>query len=454
MRNDGPHTHLIKCWQAAIKAVHPNTVLAANISANNKGLKLPHSKRIPWQQMGRLRLLAIGKAAHAMATVAEVQLANHLHSGLCITKHGHGGPLKTCKVLEAGHPYPDTDSVKAAQAVMAFIQNNQHNDIWLILLSGGASALVADLPSGISLKTLQQITQSLMHQGATIEQLNEVRKLLSTLKGGQLAKHLYPAKLFGMYISDVSGNKASTVASGMLSPCHLHPAMLIPLLQQYRVYQQLPAAQQQILQENTAKPLNQLPTTQHPFTTHVFLKRLASNSNARKAAAATAQRLGYAVTNKSIKSQTTVSQVAGYLLQQIAMNHSTKKCIILGGEPTLVIHGTGKGGRCQHLALLIIQHLKKQSTLQYPIGLLCAGTDGTDGPTNAAGVCLAISKQWLNNIPAAAINQAMNNFDAYTFFHTYGGHLISGPTGTNVMDLVILLLPQRRQTNFNKGTGA
>ncbi len=386
---------------------------------------------------GKLMVLAVGKAAASMAQQAEILLGSHLHGGLCITKYNHGLPLQTMSLLEAAHPVPDEKSMEAAHACLQMIQQLQAGDTLLVLLSGGASALLADVPPGCTLQEIQHTFDLLLKSGATIHQVNAVRKHLSAIKGGQLTRLAFPAKVYSLILSDVVGDDLDTIASGPTVPDRSSFADVYAILIQYRLWYQLPPAIQEHIRQGLAGLIPETPKPGDTCFAHSFTQIIGSNTLALQAAQAKALQLGYhtVIHRQHLTGET--AQVAHELVQTALVYQGARPaCLLCGGETTLAVRGNGKGGRNQHGVLCGLLQMQQMVPVPQHITLLYAGTDGSDGPTDAAGAVADADTLATGIDPLPYLQQ----FDAYHFFERAGGLIKTGATQTNVMDLMVILI--------------
>lgn len=412
-------------FKAALAAAEPE-------AATSKSLK---RLRMPVASFDRIFLVAVGKAAAGMAAAVETFLGKRLTAGIALTKYGHGtAKLRTAKILEAAHPVPDGAGFAAAQQIEKLLRTLNARDLLMTAISGGASALLSSPVPGISLEDKQRTTDLLLHAGADIFELNSVRKHLSRLKGGQMAALAYPATVISLILSDVIGDPLDVIGSGPTAPDTSTFQDALNVLERYGLRERVPAAVRQRLElgiGETPKPADSLFENVRNVIT-------ASNRQALAAAASQSRSLGYKpiILSSVIQGEAReVARVHAAILRDAAPN----SCILSGGETTVSVKGTGKGGRNQEFALALALDIAGVPR----VAALCAGTDGTDGPTDAAGAFVTgqtVSKavqQGLN----ARVYLTENN--SYEFFRAVGGLLVTGPTGTNVMDINVLLTSSR-----------
>ncbi len=419
-----------------VSAVHPAALMHKNVQPVPGGIQIAGTF-FPLAPGAKIGIIGAGKAVAAMAQALENILSDYPLYGLVITKYDHTLPLQHLEIIAAAHPVPDAQGVAATRRLLHLADNRAPQDLLLFLLSGGASALLADYPEGSSLEEVQRLFELLLKSGADIHEMNTVRKHVSGIKGGQLAKKIYPATLCTLILSDVPGNDPHVIGSGPTVPDPSTFADTLTILERYALVPQIPPALLAHLLKGLAGAIPETPKPGDPHFSHTHNYLTGTNTLALEAAAHKARQLGY---HTEILTDTATGDAAtlGRQLAQQAIDWQgpTPACLLIGGESTVQVTGTGLGGRNQQLALAAGPLLQA-----YPhITLLSGGTDGTDGPTDAAGAVVnaAIMQQ------ATALHldaQAyLRNNDAYHFFEAAGGLLKTGPTQTNVMDIVVVII--------------
>ncbi|ADE57360.1 MULTISPECIES: glycerate kinase type-2 family protein [Aminobacterium] len=379
---------------------------------------------------GRVILVSIGKAAWRMARAAVDVLGDQVAKGVVITKYEHSqGPIKKLSIWEAGHPLPDENSLKATSEALEITENLSPRDQVLFLVSGGGSALFEKPKEGVSLKDFVDITDQMLRCGANIVEINMIRKRLSAVKGGRFAQWVNPAKVYTIVLSDVLGDRLDSIASGPACPDVTTSRETLDILVRYNLT--MPSRLLRVLEEETPKDLNNVET----FIT-------GSVTTLCEKAAEKATELGY----KTLILTTTLSceaKDAGAFLASIAREESEHSrplqppcAIILGGETVVHVKGKGKGGRNQEIALAAALEMQNIAG----VVLVSVGSDGTDGPTDAAGGIV-------DGTTAEEIRQSgfdplalLENNDAYHALQRVDALVKTGPTGTNVNDLTVLLV--------------
>ena len=400
-----------KIIDAAITAALPDTAVKKALS----GVDFPD---------GKLVLVAIGKAAWSMARAACDLLADRISDGVVITKYDHAqGDLPNIRIFEAGHPIPDANSFSATEEAIKLVKGLTAEDTVLFLISGGGSALF-EKPL-VSEEVLKDLTEQLLACGANITEINTIRKRLSAVKGGKFAKLCEPARVFSVVLSDIIGDPLDMIASGPAYPDSSTSQEALAIVQKYGLV--IPEEVEKLLR---IEPLASL--------TNVTTKITGSVSQLCVAAEKTCRELGYKPTilTASLSCQ---AREAGSFLASIAQYHSDTDqslAFIAGGETVVHLKGKGKGGRNQELALAAAEGI---STLEQ-VAVFSVGSDGTDGPTDAAGGYVDNNTKQQLSEKGISIFEVLENNDAYHALQAVDGLVITGPTGTNVNDLSVLLI--------------
>lgn len=372
---------------------------------------------------GKLILVAAGKAAWQMAKAAYEELDDRINSGVVITKYGHSqGKISDFAIYEAGHPVPDENSFLATEKAIEAVSNLNENDTVLFLLSGGGSALF-EKPL-IPAADLERLTKELLACGADIVEINTLRKRFSAVKGGRFAELCAPAKVFTVVLSDVLGDRLDMIASGPAYPDSSSTEDALNIVKKYHLT--LTEEMQELLHRETPKTLNNVET-------HIT----GSVSQLCAAAETVCKELGYE-TVLLTDSLCCTARDAGSFLGSIARCHGNsgrKLAFLAGGETVVQLTGNGLGGRNQELALAAAEQIEGLSACVFSLG-----SDGTDGPTDAAGGYVDGESAALLRKQGISISEALKNNDSYHALKACGGLIITGPTGTNVNDLSVLLI--------------
>ncbi|MDZ7761155.1 MAG: glycerate kinase [Desulfovermiculus sp.] len=428
-------------FKAGIKAVDPGTCIGKNMHLVNDQLQI-QDMTIPLTKTGKLYVVGMGKASAAMAAAVESLLGDRISDGLIITKYGHARPLKRCRVLQAAHPVPDANGIAAAQALIDLVSTADPDDLILCLISGGGSALSPAPVPAINLQDKQTLTRLLLDCGATIHEINTVRKHLSRIKGGQLCRYANKARLISLILSDVIGDDLDIIASGTTVPDSGTFADCMRIVQGYGLEQSLPPPVSDYLVQGCAGQVRETPKPGDPEFDRVSNHIVGCLGDALLAAEEKAQNLGFfslLLTSTIHGEAREVAKVLASIGQEVGNRHrplAPPACILSGGETTVTLRGNGLGGRNMELALAAGLEL---SGMQNTV-LLSAGTDGTDGPTDAAGAFASGSTVDRAEKKRISAQEFLARNDSYHFFKQIDELLITGPTGTNVMDIQILLI--------------
>ena len=399
---------------------------------------------------GQVYMLSMGKASVAMALELQALMGDLITAGVVVTKYGHLVPGLQWPVIEAGHPVPDANSVQAGEAVKSMLSKVGGKDLLIVLVSGGASSLVADIPPNGNLQVLQRLFLELLHSGASIEEMNTVRKHFSGMKGGQLARLAFPARIHQFVLSDVPGDDLSVIASGPFYADSTSFEDCRRVLQKYDLEAQLQSPLKRWLEAGLQQMIPDTPKPGDPVFDNIFHHLVATNAVAMEAAALEAAALGYEVKMVGKPLSGECRDTAVDLLREIIKTtHHRPTCYIAGGETTVTIQqgSNGKGGRNQEFVLSALQFLlseeKAGKLAQWPV-VLSGGTDGSDGVTDAAGA--VFDEAMVGRIKSLQLDlkRFLDRHDAWHFFDAAGGLIHTGPTQTNVMDLVVVLVHSSR----------
>lgn len=432
-----PRKPALAILKAALKAAGPVEAVLRHASVRN-GILRVGNQRYKLAAFENIYVVGAGKASASMAVAIERLLGKQITEGFINVKYGHLAKLRRIQLNECGHPVPDENGVRGAQEIGRIVAKATRNDLVLFLVSGGASALLPFPAQPITLAEKQAVTGLLLRSGANINEMNAVRKHISSLKGGQLAALANPATVVSLILSDVIGDKLDVIGSGPTAPDPSTFADAQAILKKYGLTGQIPDSICQRIEEGIRGIIPETPK-QVMRTQNIVV---GSNQLALDAAAAEAKRLGYRpmILSSFIEGETReIARMHAAIAREIVTFGRPSKastCLISGGETTVAIKGEGKGGRNQEFALaaaIDIQDLPG-------VCILSAGTDGTDGPTDAAGALCD------NTTIARAIKQGLdandflNRNDSYHFFEPLGDLIKTGPTGTNVMDVRLIVI--------------
>lgn len=425
---------------AGVESVLPQNLISKHLVLSENHF-ITDSHDFDLNSISNIYVIGAGKASAMMGAEIEKILGERISGGHIVVKYGFSTSLKYIKVTEAGHPVPDSNGYKATHDILKIARLAGINDLVICLISGGGSALLPDCPEGCTPREMIKLNDMLVNSGACISEINAVRKHLSNVKGGQLARIVYPAALVNLILSDVSGDPQEVIASGPTVPDSTTFIQAMAVITKFNLRGELPQRLIKYLEDGILGLHKETPKPGDAIFEKTFNILAGSNKMALKAAGEKALSLNINAVILDNQLQGDVSDVAEYLVGYALKFKSDKNevkpvCLLFGGEPTVKMTGKGKGGRNQHLALKVALLLKDKPG----ITVLCAGTDGNDGPTDAAGAVVdsnTIQSPVLKNINP---EKYYKDFDSYNFFKKAGGHIITGPTMTNVMDIIVVIV--------------
>lgn len=422
---------LEEIYRAGIAAVDPRMVVSSQAEYIRR--------KFQDGRFNHIVPIAFGKAACRMAQGLYDRLGDLISSGIVVTKYGHCTSTEIPQGLmirQTGHPVPDENSAAAAHAVIR-IAEQQGQDVMIVcLVSGGGSSLLALPADGITLAEKRLVIDLLLKAGAGIDELNCVRKHISRIKGGRLAEMLYPTPIVALIISDVIGDKVDVIASGPTAPDTSTYQQAYGVLKEYGVMDRIPTSVVRLLQERVEVALPETPKKGNRVFETVENKIVANNGTALAAAAEHALQLGFRICSRAAAIEGEAAGAGRELAREVLRQGSARPvCHVSGGETTVFVRGRGAGGRNMELALGFAQEVEGTQGIY----LLSAGTDGDDNSTGAAGAF--VDGSTLSRAETLGLDpfQCLQNNDSYTFFRLLGDLFVTGPTGTNVMDVQIIL---------------
>jgi len=390
----------------------------------------------------RIIVIGTGKAGASMACAMEEILQDRITAGIVIVKYDHVENLEKITLVEAGHPVPDANGVAGAQKLLKMAQQADENTLVICLISGGGSAFMSLPAHGLSLEDKQKTTERLLGCGATIHEINTIRKHLSRIKGGLLAKAVYPAPMIYLVLSDVVGDDLDIIASGPAVADRGTFSQCLGIIETYGIKKYLPATVLKHFKKGLQDRIPETPKKGHPVFQNVFHTIIASNIDVLLSAEKMAKQLGYncQILSSMIEGETIdVAGVHTAIAREILTTGHPEKppaCILSGGETTVTIKGTGKGGRNQEFALASAIRIKN---LKHAV-ILSAGTDGTDGPTDAAGAIADHTTVQRAMDLGMKPELFLRENNAYPFFDRISDLFKTGATNTNVMDLRVIIV--------------
>ncbi len=425
---------LIAMFREALKRVDPYRLILSEAGHIRE--------RIAAAVVRGVYVAGFGKASYPMALGLEEELGDLIRNGIIITKDGHlpeENRLRQIRACEASHPVPDERAVSATRKILELADDLDEDDLLICLTSGGGSALFVSPFDGLTLEDKQAVTGLLLRSGAEIAELNTVRKHLSAVKGGRLAERTSPAGIINLIISDVTGDALDVIASGPTVPDPSTYDDALSVLEKYNLMEKVPRPVRDFFEKGKGGEYPETPGPDKAFFDGVENILIGTNRKALEGAADAARRSGYdtVILTDRLSGE---ARDAAVWLSEAASRYVEREdrpvCLISGGETTVKVRGEGKGGRNMELALAFAILIEGREG----ITLLSAGTDGTDGPTDAAGAIVdggSVSRGRMRGLDA---RDFLERNDSYNYFRETGDLLITGPTGTNVMDIQILTI--------------
>jgi hydroxypyruvate reductase len=434
-----------KIFRFSLKAVDPYYAIKKQIKLHEDNLWVGRSL-YRLKDTRRILVIGAGKASAPMAQAVEKILGPRIRKGMVVTKQGYVAPLRRIKLVQGGHPLPDKGGLEGTRRSLKLISNLNQDDLVICLISGGGSSLLVSPGPGISLKDVKELTDQLLRCGADIKEINTIRKHISQIKGGRLAQKAYPAHVITLILSDVIGSRLDSIASGPTAPDTTTFSDCLKIIQKYKLKNMIPKSIHDHLKKGAQGKIKETPKPGDPIFKKVRNSIIGSNSLALEAARKKAEGLGFntAIISRPVSGDTTRAAVKhGNFAKRIQGTGdpvSPPACLVSGGETTVKIRGKGLGGRNQEFVLVGATKIAGLKN----IVMLSAGTDGTDGPTDAAGaICdgKTIERALQKGLDP---KQYLDNNDSYHFFGKLGDLLKTGPTNTNVMDVHLVLVGTKR----------
>jgi glycerate 2-kinase len=433
-------------FKSAVAAVNPYEAVRRFVRVEGDKLSLGPGERpvveMDLSRYARILLVGGGKATAPMAMAIEELLGQRLNQGIITVKYGFGEKLSVTEIVEANHPLPDQKGVEGTTKILALLQDAGERDLVFSLISGGGSALLVRPTGGITLEEMQALTKGLLECGASIDEMNTLRKHISSIKGGQMARAAMPATIINLMLSDVVGDRMDVIASGPFVPDSSTFKDAWQLLEKYDL-NEVPTAIRSHLKQGMEGRIPETPKAGDPAFDRVHNLIIGSNIMALEAAEEKARSLGYntLILSSMIEGETReVARVHTGILKEILKTErpvAPSACLISGGETTVTIRGEGLGGRNQEFCLAAALELE---SLPSRAVVLSGGTDGDDGPTKAAGAIVDPHTVARGKDAGITASDFLDDNDAYHFFEKTGDLLITGPTGTNVMDVRLVLV--------------
>ena len=430
---------LANMLRQALAATHAGRALRRSLRKDGEDLTIGR-RRYDLRDYERVVVVGAGKASAAMAQAIEPILGRRLDGGLVVVKYGHGIPTRRIVIAEAGHPLPDRAGLTAARRMMGLVSGLTSRDLLVVLLSGGASSLLPAPVSGVTLGDKQRVTDQLLRCGAGIAEINTVRKHLSDLKGGRLAA-LSDATIVTLILSDVIGDRLSAIGSGPTAPDPTTYGNAIECLRRYGLWSAAPVSVRRRLKHGVDGHVGETPKPGARLFRRVQHEIIGNNATALVALTATAQAAGWRTrvlppfTNDARKAGAAMGTLARSMLRR-QPPVARPCCVIAGGETVVTVTGRGTGGRAQEFAVAAAKAIAGLPG----VSVAAVATDGSDGPTDAAGA-LVSGETWHHaQRMGVDLDAALARHDSYHALERLNCHITTGPTGTNVNDLYLLFV--------------
>lgn len=435
------YQNAVEIFQAGLRAVAPGPAIRSFCQLEGNIFTVDGQK-YDLTRFEKIIVLGAGKAGASMAGAIEEMFGDRITSGLVTVKYGHLEDLKQVKIKEGGHPVPDQNGFDGARAIYKLASSADEKTLVICLISGGGSALMVLPVAGVTLADKQETTRVLIGCGATIHEINTIRKHLSVIKGGGLARAIYPATLVSLILSDVVGDDLDSIASGPCVPDSTTFYDCMEILAKYSIDNEIPSKVLMHIEFGVAGNVLETAREGQDFFKKTQNVIVGCNFNALLKAKGKADELGYNTLLLSSMFEGVTRDVAANhmaIAREIKLHGYPLKrpaCLLSGGETTVRLQGTGKGGRNQEFVLAAALKMVDMDD----VVVLSAGTDGTDGPTDAAGALADQTTLQRAQTAGCDPQDYLDNNDSYHFFEKLGDLYKTGPTNTNVMDLRIILI--------------
>ena len=436
----------LEILKAAVESADPGEAVRRNLKVTGDTLSCGG---VDYDLTGDTRIYVVGggKAGTAMARAVWDLLGDRIDGGCINIVEGSDAPpeIGRIRLNGASHPVPNQDGVRGVESMLSLTEDIGEGDLVIVLISGGGSALMTYPAEGVDLEDVKTLTQLLLRSGASIDELNAVRKHVSALKGGQLARRLYPSKVLGLVLSDVVGDPLETIASGPTSPDTTTYGDAVEVLKRHDLWERAPPPIVDRLNRGVGGEIDETPKPGDPIFDRVNNVIVGSNMTALRAAVEKAEDLGYhstiatsGLTGEAVKAG---PYLADFVRETISSDDPLRSPVaaIFGGETVVTVTGLGVGGRNQEVALSAAQGMAGLKAL-----IATLATDGVDGPTEAAGALVDGTTLKRASSLGLDASEHLRENDSYSFFNALGDALITGPTGTNVNDISVALIPRTR----------
>lgn len=431
----------IEIFRGAIQAVDPEEAVKRKVRLEEGNLRVG-GKVLDVEAFKRILVVGAGKASAPMAKALERILGERIEGGIIVVKEGHGLDLERISIEEASHPFPDKRGIEGTKKIINLLSSATEDDLVIAVMSGGGSALLVAPIEGVTLEDKQEVTKLLLSCGATIHEINTVRKHLSAVKGGQLARKVYPASVVTLILSDVIGDDLDVIASGPTVPDKTTFIQAKEVLKKYSLWEKVPNSVRRVLDAGVAQEIPETPKEEDPCFEKCHWEIVGSNFQALVSAKALAESMGYGTLILTSRLEGEAREVAKALVSIAKEVKGTCNpmgppcCLLSGGETVVTLRGKGKGGRNTELTLSAAIAAEGMEDFVF----LSGGSDGTDGPTDAAGaIADGTTAKRAKDMGLSPLVFLEEN-DSYNFFKALGDLIITGPTRTNVMDIQVILV--------------
>ena len=432
---------VLETLEFTLASVDPHTLVSQRVKRRGDRLRVENHD-VPLSAYDRIFVVGAGKASGAMAEALEAILGNRLSGGLVVVPSGQQPPkLERVRLVTAPHPTPDTNSVNAAKALITLVEELNSRDLLICLISGGGSALLSLPTEPLTIDDKGTVARLLMNAGANIVELNTVRKHLSKIKGGWLAKRSHAGRILGLIVSDVVGDRLDSIASGPISPDTTTFSDAITVLKRYRLWEKIPNSAAKILTEGANGSIPESPKSGDPCFHEVSSHILGSN----RIACAAARRY---LRSKGVEAEILTSSVTGEarhlgsfigsMAREIALFDEPFRrpsALIVGGETTVTVTGSGRGGRNQECTMACAEKIQGLKG----IAMASIGSDGIDGPTDAAGAIADGMTTSRSEELTLKFDELLARNDSYRFFKPLNDLVMTGRTSTNVNDIALMV---------------
>jgi glycerate 2-kinase len=427
-------------FNAALTAADAAKAVSRHLKVDGEGIDIA-GRLYSLRSYKRLFVIGAGKGSALMCRALVKLIGDWLYGGTIIAKYGYAVAMKKIAIIEAGHPIPDENGLRATEQIVRLLRQTTNEDLVINLISGGGSALLCSPADGISFHEKQEITRRLLSCGAPIGEINAIRKHISKVKGGRLARLAYPSTLISLILSDVVGDSISAIASGPTAPDPSTFSECQVILDRYKLRTEKAVSIARFIDKGSAGEIEETPKPGDPIFDNVMNVVVGNNRLAVSAAKERAERLGYSVKviDKLAEGEATELAVAhAAIVKKIYHSGAVRRpaCVISGGEATVTLHGDGLGGRNQEFALATALEIDGLDGVVALIG----GTDGSDGPTEAAGGIVDGGTVRRGETTGLVARDYLSRNDSYHYLKATDDLLVTGPTFTNVMDLRLFII--------------